>query len=118
MRTLYEALMTVRPSAAPVLPACSSLSAVPAPETVMTTSRSAIVAPRGTVVLARPKARVDATGVGYAAGWLGTATRRGVERDLVNGATDSKSFIRTNGKQQDQLHLMSRRDPRTWRPPA
>jgi hypothetical protein len=118
VRNPNEALVTVQPSAA-VLPACPSLSAAPAPESVMTASRSIAAAPLGTVALARPKARVDATGVGYGAGWLVTATRRGVERDLPNGTANGKRFSGTTStKQQDQLHLMSRRDPRTWRPPA
>jgi hypothetical protein len=85
----------------------------------MVSSRSVVAAPQGTVVLARPKARIDATGVGYGAGWLVAATRRGVERDLPNGTANGKRFIGTNSTtQQGQLHLMSRRDPRTWRPPA
>lgn len=62
---------------------------------------------------ARPKSRVADTGLGYAAP-VGAETRRGADeigRDVPRGNG-------ANGKQQDQLHLMSRRDPRTWRPPA
>lgn len=78
-----------------------------------------------TAVTARPKSRVAAAGAGYAAP-AGAEMRRGVDeigRDVPRGTaagtrngTDGNNGI--NGKQQDQLHLMSRRDPRTWRPPA
>ena len=61
--------------------------------------------------------------VGYAAP-AGAETRRGVDgigRDVPRGdaaETRLNGINGTTGKQQDQLHLMSRRDPRTWRPPA
>lgn len=74
-------------------------------------------------VTARPKSRVEGTGVGYAAP-AAADLRRGVDeavRGVPGGMAAGTRFIGTgdtNGKQQDQLHLMSRRDPRTWRPPA
>lgn len=72
-------------------------------------------------VTARPKSRVEGTGVGYA---TPADARRGADasgRDVPGGNAAGARFIGTNGtngKQQGQLHLMSRRDPRTWRPPA
>ena len=66
-------------------------------------------APSWPVAVARPKSRVEATGVGYAA-----------PAAVPSGTAAGTRFIGSNGngKQQDQLHLMSRRDPRSWRPPA
>jgi hypothetical protein len=97
--------------------ACPPSSAVSAPETVVIAARPA-AATLWSAVTARPRGGVEATGVGYAAGGIGNAKRRGLDRDALSG----KRFIGTNGtqnkQQQDQLHLMSRRDPRTWRPPA
>lgn len=125
MRTL-NALVEVQPFAT-VTPACPSLR-----ETSVSKLPSLIVADYASswpaaaspaIVTARPKSRVEATGVGYAAP-AGAETRRGVDaigRDVPSGATAGTRLIGTNGtngKQQDQLHLMSRRDPRTWRPPA
>lgn len=86
-------------------------------------SRFAVAAaPSWTAVLARPTSRVEATGVGYAAP-AAAETRRGADgpgHDVPSGTAAGKRFIGSNdyGKQQDQLHLMSRRDPRSWRPPA
>jgi hypothetical protein len=119
VRTINKSFTTVRPSMAVPQSCPTPASAAPTPRTVVSAAPPVIAAPQGTTVLARQLAPAGATGVGngYAA-WLGTAKRRGVERDLANGAIDGKSFISTNGKQQDQLHLMSRRDPRSWRPPA
>ena len=70
----------------------------------------AAAAASSAAVTARPQGRVEATGVGYAAP-AAAETRLGADGigTGING---------TNGKQQDQLHLMSRRDPRSWRPPA
>jgi hypothetical protein len=117
VRNINETFMAVTPFAA-VARACPSPSAVPAPESVVTAVRSVVVATTPwSAVVARPWSGVEATGAGYAAGGLGIATRRGVDRDAL-GAKRSSGM---NGKQnqlQDQLHLMSRRDPRTWRPPA
>ena len=100
------------------VPACPQSSAVPAPETVVIAARPVVAATLWSAVTARPRGGVEATGVGYGAGAIGNATRRGLDRDALSG----KRFIGTNGtqnkQQQDQLHLMSRRDPRTWRPPA
>ena len=120
MRTINEAFLTVKPFAT-VLPACPMTSAVPAPGTLAVASRPAVAAPLWSAALARPKSGVVGTGVAYAAGALGAAivSRRGIDRDVPNGTANGERFIGTNGnKQQDQLHLMSRRDPRTWRPPA
>ena len=115
MRNINEIDIATNPFAM-VAPACPLPPTGAAPETAVAT-RPAVAATLWSAVTARPKSGVEATGVGYAAGALGTATRRGVDRDVLNG----KSFIGTDGKQskqQGQLHLMSRRDPRTWRPPA
>jgi hypothetical protein len=96
----------------------AAVSNVPA---LVSRSWSALTAAASwTAVLARPTSRVAATGVGYA-GPAGAETRRGTDgRDVPSGTAAGKRFIGTNGngKQQDQLHLMSRRDPRSWRPPA
>jgi hypothetical protein len=101
-----------------VVPACPLPSIVPVPETAVAAARPAVAATLWSAVTARPKSGAEATGVGYAAGGIGTSARRGLDRDALGG----KRFIGTNGtqnkQQQDQLHLMSRRDPRTWRPPA
>ena len=98
--------------------ACPPSSAVPAPETVVIAARPVVAATLWSAVTARPWGAVEATGVGYAAGGVGNPARRGLDRDALSG----KRFIGTNStqnkQQQDQLHLMSRRDPRTWRPPA
>lgn len=97
----------------------STLSPVFAPALSWPAAATAPVA----VATARPKSRVEATGVGYAAP-AGAETRRGVDgigRDVPRGdaaETRLNGINGTNGKQQDQLHLMSRRDPRTWKPPA
>lgn len=106
---------------ATVPPARLSLWAAPVSNVPALASRSAVAAAPSwaAIAVARPKSRVEATGVGYAAP-AGAETRRGVDgsdRDVPSG-TAGKRFIGTNGKQQDQLHLMSRRDPRSWRPPA
>jgi hypothetical protein len=102
----------------------SALSPVFTPALLWPAAAAAPVA----AVTARPKSRVEAIGVGYAAvGYAapaGAETRRGVDgigRDVPRGnaaGTRLNGTNGTNGKQQDQLHLMSRRDPRTWRPPA
>jgi len=108
VRNINETFMAVTPFAV-VARACPSPSAVPGPETAVATPWSA--------VMARPRSGAEATGVGYAAGGTVIATRRGLDRDALSG----KRHTGTTGKQinqQDQLHLMSRRDPRTWRPPA
>jgi hypothetical protein len=83
----------------------------------------AAATPSGAVVTARPQSRVEATGAGYAAPAAADRRREvdGSGRDVLGGDAAGTRFIGTNdtnGKQQDQLHLMSRRDPRTWRPPA
>jgi hypothetical protein len=123
VRTIND-LMAVKPSVA-ILPACPPLWATPVSGAPAIASWSAVtgIAAAWTAALARPKSRVEATGVGYAA--LAAAdARRGVDgsgRDVPGGTAVETRFIGTNGsngKQQDQLHLMSRRDPRTWRPPA
>jgi hypothetical protein len=117
VRNINETFTAVTPSAV-VMPACPPPSAVPAPGTVVLAARPAVAATLWSAVAARPRSGVEATGAGYAAGEVGIATRRGLDRDALSG----KRFIGTNGtqnkQQQDQLHLMSRRDPRTWRPPA
>jgi hypothetical protein len=98
VRNETQTFIAVTPFA-PVMPACPST--VPAPRTVLAGW------PTG------PAATARLVGAGYAA-----AKRRGVDRDVPSGTR----FIGTNGTteqyKQDQLHLMSRRDPRTWRPPA
>ncbi len=123
MRTLSESQVTAIPSAS-VLPACPSLSYAGATFAPTAASlRSAAAAQVWAGALARPQGRVEAIGAGYAAAPAVAAKRRGVDRD-VNGVTaGSKRVIGGNGttgttQQQDQLHLMSRRDPRTWRPPV
>jgi hypothetical protein len=116
VRNINETFMAVTPFAV-VARACPSPSALPAPETVVTAVRPAVAATPWSAVAARPWSGVEATGAGYAAGGTVIATRRGLDR----GALGGKRYIGVNGKQnnqQDQLHLMSRRDPRTWRPPA
>ena len=117
MRNINETYTAVTPFAV-VARACPSPSAVPAPETVVTAVRSVVVATTPwSAVVARPWSGVEATGVGYAAGGTVVVARRGLDRDALGG--EARSGM--NGKQiqqQDQLHLMSRRDPRTWRPPA
>jgi len=119
VRTLNTTLIRVEPFAT-VVPACpspqensallensaSKLRSLVFSDSVR--SWSAAAAASSAAVTARPKSRVEATGVGYAAP-AAAETRRGVDGIGING---------TNGKQQDQLHLMSRRDPRSWRPPA
>ena len=127
MRTLNTTLIRVEPFAT-VAPACPSprensvsLENSALPQNSASKLRSFVfsdsvrswpvaAAASSAVVTARPKSRVEATGVGYAAP-AAAETRRGVDGIGIgsNG---------TNGKQQDQLHLMSRRDPRSWRPPA
>lgn len=106
-----------------VEPGCPSLSAarvadvvgsLPAPRPAAAAAVTAT--PWTAAVLARPQGRVEATGVGYAG--PAAAKRRGVDRDLPRAAASVDRLIGTNGKQQDQNHLMSRRDPRPWRPPA
>lgn len=131
MRTLNTMHVAVKPFAT-VMPACLSLWDAPVsnvPTLVATATRSvdswsaAAAAPSWTAVTARPKSRVPATGVGYAAP-AAAETRRevdGIGRDVPRGTAAGARFTGTkgsNGKQQDQLHLMSRRDPRSWRPPA
>jgi hypothetical protein len=113
-----------------VAPACQSLldtSVSSVPALVATRSVDSWSAAAATAswmaVTARPKSRVPATGVGYAAPAI-AETRREVDeigRDVPRGTAAGMLFTGTkgsNGKQQDQLHLMSRRDPRSWRPPA
>ncbi len=123
MRTLSESQVTAIPSAA-VLPACPSLSDVTATFAPAALSfRSAAEAPLWAGVSARPQGRVEANGAGYAAAPAIAAKRRGVDRDVYGVTAGSKRVIGGNGttgttKQQDQLHLMSRRDPRPWRPPV
>jgi hypothetical protein len=116
VRKINETFIPVTPFAV-VARACPSPS-VPAPLTVVTAVRSVVVATTPwSAVVARPWSGVEATGAGYAAGGLGVATRSGLDRDALGGERRNGM----NGKQidqQDQLHLMSRRDPRTWRPPA
>lgn len=121
MWTSDQLFTAVKPSDA-LLPACPSLWAAPVTDVPVfaIASRSAVAAaPSWTAVLARPTSRVAATGVGYA-GTAAAGTRRGVDRErgVLGGTAVGTRFIGTNGKQQDQLHLMSRRDPRPWRPPV
>jgi hypothetical protein len=128
VRTLNSPLSRVE-SFATVAPACPSLrekSVSKLPSFVVrdfVSSWPAAAAASSAVVTARPKSRVEATGVGYAAP-AAAETRRevdGIGRDVPRGMTAGTRLINlngTNGKQQDQLHLMSRRDPRSWRPPA
>ncbi len=104
-----------------VEPGCPSLSAARIADVVgslpaLRPAAAVTATPWTAAALARPQSRVEATGVGYAA--PATAKRRGVDRDLPRGTASVDRFIGTNGKQQDQNHLMSRRDPRPWRPPA
>jgi hypothetical protein len=78
--------------------------------------------PFGTVAPPRRDDRVVTAGVGYAA-HLSVGMRRVTDRLATAapaGAAGRACFITANvDKQpQDQLHLMSRRDPRSWRPPA
>jgi hypothetical protein len=116
--------MSVKPSVA-VASACPPLWAAPLSGVPAIASWSAVTGTSAvwTAALARPKSRVEATGVGYAAP-AAAGARRGADRpgrDVPGGTAVETRFIGTNGsngKQQDQLHLMSRRDPRTWRPPA
>ena len=112
-----------------VTPACpslreSSVSKLPTPVFAdFASSWPVAAAASSAVVTARPKSRVEATGVGYAAP-AAAETRRevdGIGRDVPSGMAAGARLTGTdgtNGKQQDQLHLMSRRDPRSWRPPA
>ena len=135
MRTLEPRFVAVKPFAT-VTPAClplrdnsvsgnsvsgSSVSTVPSfVSSDLAFSWPAATAAVLTAVTARPQGRVEATGVGYAAP-AGADKRRGVDgigRDVPSGMATGTRLSGTNGKQQDQLHLMSRRDPRTWRPPA
>lgn len=116
-------MVTTIPSAE-VLPACPLLSDVAATFAPAALSfRSAADAQTWAGALARPQGRVEGTGVGYAAAAPAVAAkRREVDRD-VDGITASGKRVITNGttgssNQQDQLHLMSRRDPRLWRPPV
>jgi hypothetical protein len=117
VRTLNTRLDVVNPFVT-AMPACLSLWDTPVsnvPTLVATRSVDSWSA--------RPKSRVPATGVGYAAP-AAAETRRevdGIGRDVPRGTAAGTRFTGTkgsNGKQQDQLHLMSRRDPRSWRPPA
>ena len=126
-------LVKVQPFAT-VTPACpslreSSVSKLPTPVFAdLVSSWPVAAAASSAVVTARPKSRVEAIGVGYAAtdyaASAGAETRREVDgfgRDVPSGMAAGTALIGTNGtngKQQDQLHLMSRRDPRSWRPPA
>lgn len=133
MRTINTTLIRVEPFAT-VAPACPSLrensallqnSAAKLPGFAVfgfpLSWPAAAAAPAA--VTARPKSRVAATGVGYA-GPDAAETRRevdGIGRDVprgMAGETRLNGINGTNGKQQGQLHLMSRRDPRSWRPPA
>lgn len=124
MMTLNESLVTRASVSAVVLPACpplSDLSATFAPAAL--SFRSAAQAPLWAGVAARPQGRVEAIGAGYAAAPAIAAKRRGVDRDVYGATADGKRVIGANGTtgsttQQDQLHLMSRRDPRLWRPPV
>ncbi|MGH3414931.1 MAG: hypothetical protein ACRDSS_00550 [Actinocrinis sp.] len=99
-------------------PGCPSLSAAPVTEVVYTPALrpAAAAATPWSAALVRPKSRVEAIGAGYAA--PAAAARRGVDSELPSGMAGVERPIGTNGKQQDQNHLMSRRDPRSWRPPA
>jgi hypothetical protein len=104
-----------------VLPACPSLSDVAA--TFAPAALRSTAAQTWAGALARPQGRVEATGVGYAAAPAVAAKRRGVDRDVNGSTTANGKRVIANGttgttKQQDQLHLMSRRDPRPWRPPV
>lgn len=115
-------MVTTIPSAA-VLPACPSLSDVAATFAPAALSLSSAAAQVWAGALVRPQGRVEATGVGYAATPAVAAKRRGVDRDVDGSTTASGTSVIANGttgttKQQDQLHLMSRRDPRPWRPPV
>ncbi len=122
MRTTSEFFAAVKPSVT-ALPTCLTLWATPVSDVpaFAIASRPAVAAvPSWTAALARPTSRVAATGVGYAATAV-AGTRRGVDdrgRGALDGTAAGTRFIGSNGKQQDQLHLMSRRDPRSWRPPA
>lgn len=113
MTTRREYMVTTIPSGA-VLPVCPSLSdvAVTFASTALSLSYAATRPWAG--ASARPQGRVEATGAGYAAAALAAAAkRRGVDRDVIGAVGTTQQ-----SKQQDQLHLMSRRDPRTWRPPV
>jgi uncharacterized protein YdbL (DUF1318 family) len=116
-------MVTTIPSAA-VLPPCPSLSDVAATfAPAALSSRFAADAQTWAGVLARPQGRVQGTGAGYAAAAPAVAAkRREVDRDVNDSRTaNGKRVIATGttgSKQQDQLHLMSRRDPRPWRPPV
>ncbi|MBS2963055.1 hypothetical protein KGA66_08370 [Actinocrinis puniceicyclus] len=103
MRNSNETPVTVVPSAV-LLPACPSLSVVAA--TVAPAALPLAAAPAPLWAVAKPD---------------GIAKRRGVDRDVPGATAGAERVIggyRTTSKQQDQLHLMSRRDPRTWRPPV
>lgn len=127
MRTINTTLIRVEPFAT-VAPACPSLrensvSKLPSLAVFGSPFSWPAAAAAPAAVMARPKSRVEATGVGYADP-AAAETRRGVDgigRDVPRGmaaGTRLNGINGTNGKQQDQLHLMSRRDPRSWRPPA
>jgi hypothetical protein len=121
VRTLSRIPMTATPFAA-AMPACPSPTAVLARESAVTLStRPVHAAAQGTTVLTETAhGRVPATGVGYA-GRPDARVWREIRRDVPNAAAQGFGGNGTTGttsKQQDQLHLMSRRDPRTWRPPA
>lgn len=124
MRTSSESMVTTIPSVA-VLSACPSLSDANA------TFASAALPSRVTAATrswagaqARPQGRVEVVGAGYAAAPAVAVKRREVDRDVIGATAGSKRVVGGNGatgtaeQQQDQLHLMSRRDPRTWRPPV
>jgi hypothetical protein len=99
VRTLKETLVATIPSAE-LLPACPQLSA-PAATVTPAPFNAAAAAPLWAVAAA--------------------AKRRGVDRDVPAATAYGKRVIggyATTSNQQDQLHLMSRRDPRTWRPPV
>ena len=124
MRTLTLVPTTVERHAA-VLHACPPPSAGFARETTVFFARSvdAAVAQGTNVLTAPPRTGVPATGVGYVGRPDAGAWRKG--REVLNAAAAIALGKRATGtastkqiKQQDQLHLMSRRDPRTWRPPA
>lgn len=115
-------MVTTIPSAV-VLPVCPSLSDAAATFAPAALPLSSAAAQVWAGALVRPQGRVEAIGAGYAAAPAVVVKRRGVDRDVNGSTTPNGKRVIANGttgttKQQDQLHLMSRRDPRPWRPPV
>jgi hypothetical protein len=109
MRTLNVALKTTKPFGV-VAAACPSPIAGPGLEFV---SVPAFAAQQWSADAARPASPVgnEATDAGYG-NPIGSARPRGFGRRPIGG-TDG-----VRGTTQELFHLMSRRDPRSWRPPA